>query len=375
MNMDIDLDNLNKMNLTHKLSYSDGEYYQSFQYDKGMLCYNDEKRSLHRQTWLSYPDNKLLSISIPKSLHDNEFKTRYPVIDENILVVEHIEGELLSLYYDKRINKWKLTMDNNLSNPHIVLSIFYDIFNTSDNQTLNDIAMLNYFAKDYSYTFILKIPSINLYRNIKEPELYLISVYKIEDRSSEYISPIEYENWSIFKEVNNIIKMPQYYNIDKYSELSERELSQTYGTTISGMIVKNIITGELCKILTSQYKLYIDLLRIEPIIRYKYLCIIRIGKINEYIKVYPNIKNEFLKMKDIYNQFINCLYYAYNNKYKYKLDNQYDTKINTIIRKIHQQIYMSQPRENSIAINRNTIKKYMNSCDPNHLYYLLHCTV
>lgn len=371
----IHIDNLNRLNLIYNLTYSDGEYYQSFQYDKHMLCYNDEARGMHRHTWLSYPDNVLLSVTIPKSQPYYLFQFKYPIMNEDIMVMEHIEGELLSLYYDKRINKWKITMDVNQQDPHTVLSTFYELFNITMAQTLNDIAMLEYLPKDHSYTFLLKIPSMALYINNQEPELYLISVYKIQDATSVYISQNEYENWCIFKDVNNSIKMPKYYDFDTYKQLSEKEILQSYGSSISGMVVKHRITGEFCKILTEHYKNHKSLMDIEPLVRYKYLCILRTGKIGEYINTFPSIKNDFLKMNDIYNQFMNRVYYAYNNKYKYKQDNLYDLKYYAVIRKIHQQYYMSQSRVNSIAINRNTIKKYMNQCDPKQIYYLLHCTV
>jgi len=214
------VDDLNRLKLIYRITYSDGDYYQSFQYDTTMLCYDDTRRGLHRLTLLSYPSNKLLTNSIPKSQPYNIFVSKYPIIDDNIIVTQHIEGVIVNMFYDKENNTWKLAKGDTAIDYNTIIDAFKSIFYLSVDQKLNDIAMLEYLPKDCSYTFILKIPTYILYRNCQEPEIYLIAVYRIEDNISENISPVEYENWSILNDVNNVIKIPQCYDINDYSEVS-----------------------------------------------------------------------------------------------------------------------------------------------------------
>ena len=98
----IDIDKLNMQRLTRMIIYNDGSYYNVFNYDKELLCYNDNKNRIHRLTILSFPENNILAFSPPKSLTYNTFITKYPVIDDRISVTEYIEGVMINLFYDSR---------------------------------------------------------------------------------------------------------------------------------------------------------------------------------------------------------------------------------------------------------------------------------
>jgi len=377
-NYAITIENLNRMNLIHKIVYSEGTYYRSYNYDKNILCYNDVKMRIHRLTILSYPENELLTFTIPKSLTYNTFTEKYPTIDDDIAICEYVEGVLINLFYDNRICKWKVSVDRDSKiddiNNDSILNIIKDVFNVEEHDDINDIALFEYLPKDHSYTFVLKVPSKNLYVTCSRPEIYLIAVYRLDGLNAMYISPREYENWDIIREANNVIRLPSYYNnIEEYSQLSNKSIPDMIEDRIAGIMIKNMNTGEQCKVAMNAYIKHRELMSIDPLSRYKYLCVRRVNKITEYVSVFPNMKTDFFKMNTLYNHLINRLHSAYIHKYIHKQGGINDQTYITIIHHIHHELYMPTVKRNhSIAINRNTIKSYLDSFEPEKVFRILH---
>lgn len=375
----IDIDKLNMQRLTRMIIYNDGSYYNVFNYDKEMLCYNDNKNRIHRLTILSFPENNILAFSPPKSLTYNTFITKYPVIDDRISVTEYIEGVMINLFYDSRSKLWKLAT---LDNINIVNSDGYDYitcefkraFQVDSNQTLNDIVIFEYLPKDYSYTFILKPVSTNLYKEVNRPEVYIISVHQINENVVNYITPNEYENWSIFTNVNNIIQLPyRYDNIKEYSEITTNNSYNFSDNKPAGVIIKNNETGELCKIFMDNYDKYVKMMSVTPLNRYKFTCLNRINKIKEYLTLFPRLRNEFYKMKEVYDQLIRTIHTAYVDRYIQQNNNFIEDKYVTIIYQIHHRVYLqSLKQKNNIVINCNIIRNFMKKMDPKLVFELLH---
>lgn len=376
----IDVDKLNmQLILTHMIVYNDGSYYNVFNYDKEILCYNDNNNRMHRLTILSFPENNILAFSPPKSLTYNTFITKYPEIDHRITVNEYIEGIMVNLFYDSRSELWKLaTLDNiniiNTDGNDNITCEFKRAFQHDSNQPLNDIVIFQYLPKVYSYTFALKPINTNLYKQVDRPEVYIISVYQINKDVVDYISPNEYENWSIFTNVNNIIKLPRRYdNIQQYSEIINNNSYAFSDDKLAGVIIKNIDTGEQCKLLMDNYEQYMKLMNVMPLNRYKYICLVRINKISEYLLLFPRLTDDFYKMKEVYNQLIKTIRTAYVDRYIKKNNNLIEDKYVTIIYKMHHNVYLpSLHTKNNIVINRNIIKEYLKRMDPKLVFELLH---
>jgi hypothetical protein len=67
--------------------------YTVLNYDKTVICFDEPLKTRQcRSVILSYPENKLLSFSPPKSITSSEFKKRYPNADnEDIYINEQIK--------------------------------------------------------------------------------------------------------------------------------------------------------------------------------------------------------------------------------------------------------------------------------------------
>ena len=190
--------------------------YLIYSYDSNFVCYNDYNSKLFRSVIFSYPENKIISFSLPKSLSYELFCNQYPLLNESIIINEYIEGIMFHLFYDKRIHSWELSYKNGLSYNEQFRKKFINILSGGINNHLNDIHYLSYLPKNACYNIILSNENI-----------FLISVYNIydtEENNVQFIPNYVYKDWDIFKDKNNIIQFPQQYTFKTYENLYDKYL-------------------------------------------------------------------------------------------------------------------------------------------------------
>jgi hypothetical protein len=392
----LDIEYAYKLKRVNKRIYSSRNNikYVFMNYDKNYLCFDDVKSRIYRSLIYSFPENELICFSPPKTIPINLFIKMYPDITSNsITVTESIEGVMINLFYDKRINKWEIATRNaiggnywfygnqeetpNSSSNSTFYDMFLDVFQTSPGQELNDIVFLEELPKWASYTFILQHPNNNISTPIERPRLYLVAVYCINKERSEYIPCQLYENWGIFQNTNNIIEFPKKYDPPIYSDLFE--LSNTDGCKVnSGFIIKNEYTGEMTKVISTEYEILKKLNRTEPLFQYQYFCLNRIGKVFDYLVIYPSHKKIFYEIGYTYENFINIIYQYYIGKYICKKKMVIPDKYSTHIYKIHHEIYlpMIMNRYNcnpkrKYKITRKIVSSYFNKMEPRELMFIL----
>ena len=121
-------------------------------------------------------------------------------------------------------------------------------------------------------------------------------------------------------------------------------------------------------------KLLKKTIHIDSSIQYQYFCMRRIGKIKEYIKMFPKHKKAFFDVQDDYEYFISTIYELYCNCYIYKTINSSDIEpiYFTHIYKLHHSIYIpSLSSINPQKIYRKTVLKYFDRMDPRELLFIL----
>jgi hypothetical protein len=100
----------------------------------------------------------------------------------------------------------------------------------------------------------------------------------------------------------------------------------------------------------------------------------RIGKIKEYIKMFPKHKKAFFDIQDDYEYFVSTIYELYCNCYIYKTISIHDIEpiYFTHIYKIHHSIYIaSLSSEKQQKIYRKTVLNYFDNMDPRELLFIM----
>ena len=360
--------NSNKVN--NYLFYYNGKLYNRQYYDEDMLCHNDIDSGMYRSVITTKPENKLLAFAPPKTLTFAHFRLLNKSLND-IVIHEYIDGRMLQVFYDSRISSWILSpvIQNNAFNiPNIdehafIIAACGDIY-----QSFNKLSFLEYFPKNYSYTFIIK----------KQPmfqsSLYLISVYKITACNQiEYIPQQEYENWRVFSNLNGIICFPKQGIIkDYYTDLIE---DIDYDYSPRKWVLTNIKTGMQTTISTSIYKLNQEIVSVDRLIIFQYLCLQRIYKEKEEQMYSLHKKNKnYYKVKQMYDLFIRTMHELYIKYYIMKTISEIPIRYKPFITQIHEEYYIYPLKHNKKQlVTKQIIKDYFDKKHPFKLLTILSC--
>jgi hypothetical protein len=167
--------------------------YTLYHYDKTILSTLDTVNSKYRSLIFSYPENKLVCFSPPKSVEYFDFIQKYPKISTEFSIFEKIEGISIHLFYDERIHSWEIATKTNIGGNYWYFaersvctrdekhSTFYDMFldalREPRNKKLSDISWIEHLPTSYCYSFVLQHPENKIIMKVHEPSLFLVAVY------------------------------------------------------------------------------------------------------------------------------------------------------------------------------------------------------
>lgn len=355
--------NIVNNNISRYITEYDGIYYCILKYDENMLCKDDMVNGIYRSIIMSFPEKKLLAFAPIKTLSIDRFKEQNPNL-KDIAIHEYIDGILIQLFYDERVLKWKLrTITNNDTSNNDEL-LFIEATAGNINKPFDELAILEYFPKNYCYTFCLKT------QYSLESSMYLISIYKIIDNNIiKYIPQYEYENWSSFSNLNGIICFPTNENIyESYYELNE---DIQYNYNIKKLVLTNTDTGYETTISTNEYKLFKQSQNIDDLLIYKYLCLQRINKEHDYVMHFSSMKNNFYLVKQLYDWLIRTVHCIYIDFYIEKKANYIPIKYKNDIQNIHNRYIHSLNNKEPMLITKHIVKEYYDKKDPHEIMNLL----
>ena len=326
--------------------------------------------------------NMIISFSPQTEVLFNSFMLSYPTITPNICVNELIEGTLIHLFYDFRINSWEIATKNAIGGDYWFYKTNYDLpnfayannkYNYPNYQTqltfrnmfieaitqtrcddcdsdLNNIECFKAFDKSKSYSFVLQHPQNHIILPIQTPTLYLVGVYGISLLNTvTYISPVDYEKWDCFTKssVSNIIKFPKKYN--QYN-LTYEDYTNKYCSGVSpvnllpfipGLIFTDTNNGMRTVITNPIYDTMKELRGNHPNLQYHYFTLLKNNTITLFLKYFPMYKSLFNHFNNEYNQLITKVHQCY---YKHYVLKDYKNVVSGIYRthiyKIHHQIFI-----------------------------------
>ena len=168
--------------------------YGFLNYDEDYLSLNDTQTGLYRSIIFSYPERKVLSFCPSKSISYSYYRLLFPILDSDNDISEHIDGELLSLFYDNRQETWLLANKYNLSfyekpkknRNKTIVQLFFKSLGYHENTIISELPFLKDFKKTCNYVFILNFD--NDTKNPSSRSLCLIWVSFLErliDRTTQ----------------------------------------------------------------------------------------------------------------------------------------------------------------------------------------------
>jgi len=387
---EVETQNYNSNKVKTKKYEKNGVSYHILNYDRDTVCFDDTNLGLYRSVIVSNPENKILCFSPPKSIPIDVFTKKYPANENNnkIIANEIIEGTMINLFYDHRIQKWEIatksgiggnyffyrveySVNNDKTKQSTFYRMFLDALSASEEQELNDLMILENISKNYCYSFVLQHPTNHIVLKIKKPKAYLVGVYEIKDSSNRVIQIPQtvYETWNDF---HGIVDFPKRYEMTNYEDMETKYCSIQQSFTQLGVMFTNIETGERTSMKNPTYE-EIKLLRgNNPNLQYQYLCLRKINKVKEFLKYFPQYKTVFYNFYDEYNQFITNIHLSYLTYYVQKQEVKISKKFFPHIYKIHHELYLpSLQTETPLIIRRRVVQEYFDAMEPRSILYYL----
>ena len=360
---------------------SNNSLYKVIRYDKNVL--NEDLISSYGlcRSVIINSANKVVGFAPPKSIAADTFIQKYPhhKEDDSIIAEEFVEGTMINVFFDPSIGLtggWEISTRNTVGatssfykSPHA--KTFRQMFMEAAAENNLDINQLN---PDLCYSFVLQHPENRIVVPFSKPQLYLVGVYKIDNKSNEIIvshyDASEYKYF--FSEIGSSVKLPKIYNFDSYNELIEKYGSMNTSYDIVGVVIHNKMTCERTKIRNPVYEQVRNLRGNQPKLQYQYLCLRKEGKVKDFLKYYPENKKEFSTFRDQVHLFTNTLYANYVSCYirKEKPLLQFSEQYRTHMFNIHQ-FYMNELREKKLFVSNTVVQKYVNELHPSLLMYSL----
>jgi hypothetical protein len=386
----IDTTNYNKDKIKTKTYNKSNVAYTILNYDKDVICDDDFSNGYYRSLIISSPENKLLAFSPQKSMKPEAFVEKYPVVDKNIFMNEIIEGTMVNLFFDERVGQWEISTRGAVGGSYFYYRNQYDINSDKKNQSsfyqmflealcgdekqsLNELILLKDFPKNYSYSFVLQHPDNHIVLSISKCCIYLVSVFELQEGNNvKFISPMEYQNWDIFKNVNSLILFPKQYHYENYEQLKEENCSIQTDFTNLGVMVTNLESGERTTFKNPTYE-EVKLLRgNNPNLQYQYLCLRKTGKVKDFLFYFPQYKKIFYRFYQEYETFVTNVHFSYLTYYVQKQSVQISKKYSPHIYKIHHELFLpSLQTENPIIVKRKVVKEYFDNLEPREMIYHL----
>jgi hypothetical protein len=354
--------------------------YKVIRYDKIFLCGDLIPSYGLCRSVIVNSANTVVGFSPPKSFNADYFINKYPDCNESIVAEEFIEGTMINVFFDPDVGltgAWEISTRNTVGATSSFFKgspskTFREMFLEAASDNYLDLDQLD---RNICYSFVLQHPENRIVVPFSKPQLYLVGVYKIINEPNNIIvesyDPQEYGHY-FHSVLNSSVMFPQMYNFNKYSELVEKYGSMNTSYDIVGVVIYNCETGERTKIRNPVYEQVRNLRGNQPKLQYQYLSLRKEGKVKDFLKFYPEKKNEFSKFRDQIHLFTDTLYSNYVSCYikKEKPLIQFSEQYRTHMFNIHR-IYMDELREKKMFITNSVVQKYVNELNPSLLMYCL----
>jgi hypothetical protein len=370
-------ESINNLNKTICTSLNNQKY-KVIRYNKSTLCYdNIPTYGIYRSVIVN-SDNKIVSFSPPKSLNADCFIKKYNTKTNSLIAEEFVEGTMINVFWDSKIGlsgAWEISTRNTVG----ATSSFYKSPNSKTFRTMfleaaaHNSLDLDSLHKNFCYSFVLQHPENRIVVPFKLPQLYLISMYIIDDSIRDNIKVYSVDKSNFLSlHPNTTIKIPEVYNWTTYADLIDKYASMNTSYDILGVVIHNNETGERTKIRNPVYEQVRQLRGNQPKLQYQYLCLRKEGKVSDFLKYYPENKNEFSIFRDQIHLFTNTLYSNYISCYikKEKPLIEFSEQYRTHMFNIHKH-YLDELKDKKMYVTNTVVIKYVNNIHPSLLMFCL----
>jgi len=223
------------------------------------------------------------------------------------------------------------------------------------------------------YSFVLQHPNNRIVIPFKKPQLYLVAIYYIDnnDKNNITVFTTDLQDNKDYWQTTSI-KFPEIYEFNNYSELIDKYASMNTGYEKLGVVLYNKKTCHRTKIRNPVYEEVRHLRGNQSKMQFQYLTLRKAGKMNDFLKFFPENKRDFSLYRDQVHLFTNTLFYNYISCYmkKEKQLKEFSPQYRSHMFNIHEKYKNELKPENKFVTNRVVIE-YVNNLQPQLLMHSL----
>jgi hypothetical protein len=156
---------------------------------------------------------------------------------------------------------------------------------------------------------------------------------------------------------------------------------EAYGDILSsrshllpGLMFLDKKTGERACLENPAYLELKELRGNNPNIHYQYLCILRIGKVADFLIHFPQYKRLFGRFRQQWDSFVTNIHQAYMSYYIKKEGKKISKRYFPLIYKLHHGVYLPSLSQTKIIMKRAVIFKHLLEFPPSLLFHYLYLT-
>lgn len=364
----ISFDHIINNKISKTFRKSDNIMYGFLNYDKDYLSKDDMQTGLFRSVIFSYPERKVISFCPAKSISYQYFKEIFPSLNKDMQISSFVDGIMVQLFYDARVEKWKLATKYNMDGIEVPSKYYkkniYQLFMMSlrmyENDSLESVYFIKELPKTCNYVFRLVIKN-------EQYNLYLNSVFQIHcnlPNAIKYVPEFEYKTWKCFQKLK-FVQFPQLHYFESYYDLNEY---LEYVHEPVKFIITNTKTGLRTKIESDEQVVFDKSKLVTNFEKYLFFCLHRIHSDYKICEMYPQYYKEMWNMRILFELMIDNVHQSYIDFFIKKKSLELKEPFKKYLLDIHKHIYLpSLKTRQPILIKRKMIKEYFLQLSPNEL--------
>ena len=369
---------MNFLKLSVKHWRQNDRNYKIIRYNKEYLLDELIKSSGLFRSVILNDENKIIVFSPPKSLSSDMFTNTYGKDVLNCRAEQYVEGTMINVFNDH--GEWEIATRSTVGGKITFFRVdgnittFRHMFLDACNYVNLDF---DYLDKSLCYSFILQHPENRIVSPIVEKGIYLAKVYKIDKYNVTEIDKREQVRLIVENARNTegrplpLIKLPLEYTFKTFDELKEKYASMNTPYEDVGVMVY-ASNGDRTKFRNPNYE-EIRLLRgNQPKLEYHYLSLRKTGKMEQYLKYFPEYKKKFLEFREKLHRFTKNLHQNYVSCYVKKEMplKDFPSQYRSIMYNLHQ-FYLNELRESSQYVSNAVVIQFVNNLHPSQQMFLL----
>jgi hypothetical protein len=386
--------------------------YDILSYDPQWICQDDVETGLYRSVVVDPETNRVLAYSPPHSMDVNRFAVKHPQTNlARYVATEAVEGTMINLFYDWRIQKWEIATKNAIGgkycffrtqypvddasvaathSPATFLDMFLDNFNhispwkaedgTSVARDFDDIWWLPILDTQYTYSFVLQHPKNHIVYPVDKPKLYLVAVYEMLAGVNEAETDIHtarmvpYEEYSQYKVIREMILTgcvhypPAILTRPTVDAYRKQHCEPERPADKMGVMIWDTVTGDRVHLENQAYLALKELRGNNPNLQYHYFSLYRMNKVREFLLAFPMYKKSFYRFYTQYHNMITKVHEGYLSYYVRKEGIPIDKNVFVHVSRIHHEIYLKSLAEgNKKVITHKVVRAYFDAKEPREL--------